>query len=95
MGIELDGTGQGPVIITASSTFLLPVTYPDTLTVDCFALQPGRSSFMTYYHLYSEALNKQRVCEGEAKVVWIDTRTNASVPLPGAIREMVESSQLN
>ena len=93
MGYTLDGKGQGPVIINAFSTFLKPVVYPDTLTVDCFVGEPGRSSFMSYYSLYSQAQDDELVCEGSAKIVWIDTETNSSVPLPQDIRLMIESKE--
>lgn len=94
MGIHLDGKNQGPVIINASSTFLIPVTYPDTLVTECYVADPGRSSFMSYYQLYSQSQQDQLVCEGSAKIVWIDTTMNASVPLPGEILAMIKQQKI-
>ncbi len=92
MGSNMDGKGLGPVIINAFSTFLIPVVYPDTIRVDCYLSEPGRSSFMTHYKLYSQTQNDILVCEGSSKVVWIDTGTNISVPLPDSIRSMINKA---
>ncbi len=93
-GIKMDGRGLGPVIVNASSTFLLPVTYPDTLVIECSVAEPGRSSFISYYRLYSQSLNDRLVCEGSAKIVWIDPDHGKSVPLPEKIRSMIEDQSL-
>ncbi len=94
MGYRLDGSGQGPVVINVSATFLIPLSYPETVIVDCYADEAGRSSFMTHYKLYGEKNKKALACEGSAKVVWIDTETNASVKLPADIRIMIEDQKL-
>ena len=93
-GVKMDGRGPGPVIVNAQSTFLLPVTYPDTLIIECFAREPGRSSFMSYYKLFSQSLQNQLVCEGSAKIVWIDPAHGKSVPLPEFILNMIKSQSL-
>ncbi len=94
MGYRLDGSGQGPVVINVSATFLIPLSYPETVIVDCYADEAGRSSFMTHYKLYGEKDKDKLACEGSAKVVWIDTETNASVKLPADIRVMIEDQKL-
>jgi acyl-CoA thioester hydrolase len=94
MGIKLNGRGFGPVIINASSTFLVPLTYPDNVTIDCYLAEPGRSSFMSYYKLYSQSMENKFVCEGSAKIVWIDTQTNLSVALPSEIIMMIKKQTL-
>jgi acyl-CoA thioester hydrolase len=93
MGFTLGDAQQGPVVVNLQSSFLQPVVYPDSIRVDCFAGEPGNSSFMTYYRLFS---NQQQalVCEGSAKIVWIDKQSNRSTPLPDAIRRMLEQQSL-
>ncbi len=93
-GIKMDGRGLGPVIVNASCTFLLPVTYPDTLVIECYIGDPGRSSFMSYYKLYSQSQQDRLVCEGSAKIVWIDPAENKSVPLPAKILDIIQSQSL-
>jgi acyl-CoA thioester hydrolase len=94
MGYSLDNDQEGPVVINIQSTFLQPVIYPDTLTIDCYAAEPGNSSFMTYYKLYSQQQNSL-VCEGSAKVVWINKKTNRSSPLPTSLRAMLEEQDIS
>lgn len=93
MGYRLDGSGQGPVVINVSATFLRPLAYPDTVIVDCYADQAGRSSFMSYYKLYSQQHKDLLACEGSAKIVWIDTASNRSVELPDDVRMMIEQQE--
>jgi acyl-CoA thioester hydrolase len=81
---------DAPVIINASSTFLMPVTYPATVEVHLYAGEPGRSSVMTWYELYVVG-DERRYAEGAAKVVWMDTCTGKSVPLPDTLRAVFDT----
>jgi acyl-CoA thioester hydrolase len=93
MGYALDDASQGPVVVNLQCTFLQPVVYPDSLTIECFADQAGNSSFMSYYKLYSQQQDNL-VCEGSAKLVWIDKKTTRSHPLPDDIRQMIEQQKI-
>lgn len=90
LGAKMDGNGIDPVVINVGCTFLKPVTYPDTLLIDCYVADPGRSSFMTYYQLFSESDPETPVSEGYSKVVWMDHTTGRSVPLPDYIRKHLD-----
>ncbi len=79
---------SGAVIINASCTFLLPVSYPATVIIKVFAGEPGRSSVMTWYELYVEG-DERLYAEGAAKVVWTDPRTGKSAPIPETLRAKV------
>ena len=81
---------EAPVIINASCTFLVPVNYPANVVVRLFAGEPGRSSVMSWYELYIEGQD-QLVAEGASKIVWMDHETGKSVPLPDALRSVIES----
>ena len=87
---EVRPGGEGPVIINASCTFLIPMTYPGTVEVRTFTGKPGRSSVMTYVEMRLVG-DGQLYAEGAAKVVWMDTRTGKSAPLPEAIRAVLEA----
>jgi acyl-CoA thioester hydrolase len=93
LGGSLDPQSTGPVIVNAQAEFLGAVSHPDTLRVDCFAADPGRSSFMTHYELYSQQQDKL-VTKGSAKVVWVDHRINQSVALPEALRSQIDNGLL-
>ncbi|HPE59048.1 MAG TPA: thioesterase family protein [Thiolinea sp.] len=80
---------EAPVVINAGCTFLSQLTYPDDLRVVCLVGEPGRSSFMIWYEIYSSAQPDKPAAEGYSKVVWIDRETNRSVPLPEPLRQQL------
>ncbi|WP_028467870.1 acyl-CoA thioesterase [Neptunomonas japonica] len=91
MGAAMDGNGIDPVVINVGCTFMRPVVYPATLRIDCYVSEPGRSSFMTLYDIYSTSDTSQAVGNGYAKVVWMDHHSGKSVPLPTEIRAQIEN----
>lgn len=80
-------TIEGPVIINADCTFLVPVNYPATAVVRMYGGQPGRSSLMSWYELRVEG-DERLYAEGSAKIVWMNLESGKSVPLPDAVREL-------
>jgi len=82
--------GEGPVIINASCTFLIPMTYPGCIEVRTFAGEPGRSSVQTYVEMRLEG-DERVYAEGSAKVVWMDTRIGKSVFLLDYVRAIFEA----
>ena len=82
--------GKAPVVINASCTFLLPMNYPGTVDLRLYCGAPGRSSFETYYEMRL-AGDDTLYCEGQAKVVWMDPATGKSVPIPDALRRLIEA----
>ncbi len=89
MGVAMDPEGLAPVVINVGCIFLKAIVYPDTLRIDCYVEEPGRSSFMTRYKVFSSKDKVAPVAEGYAKVVWIDHRTEKSVPLPDKVRAFI------
>lgn len=81
---------DGPVIINAACTFMIPVTYPATVIVRLYAGAPGRSSVMNWYEIGVEG-DDRIYAEGSAKVVWMNHLTGKSVPLPETLRNQVEN----
>lgn len=90
MNILVRPGGAGPVIINASCTFLIPMTYPGHVEVRTFTGPPGRSSVQTYVEMSIEG-DERLYAEGAAKVVWMDTQSGKSVPLPDHVRAMLEA----
>jgi acyl-CoA thioester hydrolase len=81
---------DGIVVINASCTFLLPLTYPGEVEVQMFLGKPGRSSLQSFYEMRKvgeEAL----YAEGAAKMVWMNPRTGKSVPIPESILQSIAS----
>ena len=88
LGIVVRPGGDGPVIINASCTFLIPMTYPGEVEVRTHVGAIGRSSVQTHVDL---CIDGKVYAEGAAKVVWMDTRTGKSVPLPDRVRAVLEA----
>lgn len=90
MNVPVRPGGSGPVIINASCTFLIPMNYPGNVEVRTFSGPPGRSSVQTYVEMRLEG-DERIYAEGAAKVVWMDTQTGKSVPLPDHVRAVLEA----
>ena len=80
---------EGPVIINASCTFLVPFVYPGDVEVRMYLGQPGRSSLPTHYEMRL-AGDDRLYAHGDAKVVWIDPASGRSIPLPDSMRALAE-----
>ena len=91
MDIVVGPVGEAPVIINASCTFLVPMNYPGTVEVRTYIGQLGRSSIPTYVEMRIQG-DDTLYAEGAAKVVWMDTGTGKSVPLPDRIRAALEAA---
>lgn len=85
IGYSLEPKGTAPVIINASCTFLIPLTYPGLVEVKMFFGEPGRSSIATRYEIRLQGDNAL-YATGDAKVVWADMASGKSVPIPEALR---------
>lgn len=84
---------EGPVIVNASCTFLVPLTYPGSVEVRMFAGQPGRSSLPTHYELRL-AGEDTLYAHGDAKMVWINPASGRSIPLPENMRRPAADQSL-
>jgi acyl-CoA thioester hydrolase len=78
---------EGPVIVNASCTFIVALTYPGNVEVRTYIGHAGRSSLPTYYEI--RRVGEEALCaEGAAKIVWINPRTGKSIPLPERMRQL-------
>ncbi len=82
----LGGTTDGFVIVNNYAEYLRSVTWPATVTVRMAGHSPGRSSFMSTYTLCT---GNELFTTGYSKVVWVNTETNTSIPLPPSVRELL------
>jgi len=88
LGIEVRPGGDGPVIINASCTFLKPMTYPGLVEIRTSVDRTGRSSVQTHVEM---RIDGELFAEGAAKVVWMNTQSGKSVPLPDHVRAALEA----
>lgn len=91
LGVRVRPEGEAPVIINASCTFLVPMTYPGTVEVKTFIGPLGRSSIPTYVEMRLEG-QETLYAEGASKIVWMDTATGKSVPIPDFVRSALEAA---
>lgn len=91
LGYRLDaGRQEAAVIVDASCTFLVPITYPATVEIRLYAGKPGRSSVPTYYEMRCVG-DDTLYAEGAAKVIWFNPAIGKSVALPERIRTLLET----
>ncbi|MDP1604599.1 MAG: thioesterase family protein [Legionella sp.] len=79
--------GAGPVIVHTACTFLKPVIYPATLTLNSSIHSIGRSSFVIDHELFQD---EQLMAEGSCKIVWVDYSRSKSISLPDKIRHLFQ-----
>jgi acyl-CoA thioester hydrolase len=79
------------VIVNAGCTFMIPLTYPGTVELKVYTGQPGRSSIPTTYELRLHG-DERLFAVGDAKIIWIDASTGKSVPIPDALRLVLEGA---
>jgi acyl-CoA thioester hydrolase len=80
----------GPVIVNAFCNFYKQLEYPGDVLARHYVCNPGRTSFDTYITLERTDLPGVIHAAGGAKTVWVDFPKQKSVPLPDAIRALVE-----
>lgn len=82
LDLHLSGD-SGPVLIKMSATFIKPIVYPATLTIQSSVHSLGRSSFIMEHVLLQ---NDTLMTQGESKIVWVDYKSNQSIPVPEGVR---------
>lgn len=87
LGVQVRPGGDGPVIINAACTFLKPMNYPGTVEVRTYVDQPGRSSVQSHVDML---IDGELFAEGAAKIVWMNTQSGKSVPIPDQVRGELE-----
>ena len=88
LGYLTDRAQGVPVIVNASCTFVVPLTYPGVVEVRMYGGHAGRSSLPTYYELRCAGA-PTLYAEGAAKIVWMNPANGKSIPLPDALRRLV------
>lgn len=82
----LGEAAESMVIVDNHAEYLRPLVYPADLVVRMGGHSPGRSSFVSTYTIESDG---ELYTRGRSKVVWIDTATGRSTPLPERLRQLL------
>ena len=73
----------GPVVIQVACTFLKPLIYPATVSINSTLHSLGKSSMIMDHDLYQDGI---LMAQGMSKIVWVDYTQNKSIPLPDVFR---------
>jgi len=79
----------GAILHSTDCRFRIPLLYPDTIQVGCRATDVADDRFTTDYRIVSLAAGDV-AAEGTGVIVSYDYRANARVPIPAAVRRLIE-----
>jgi acyl-CoA thioester hydrolase len=82
--------GDGLVIVNAFCNFIKQLEYPGELLAKLYVANPGRSSFDSYSTLERTDQPGVIYAAGGATVVWTNFPQQKSIPLPAAMRALIE-----
>lgn len=89
-GFAANPHGEGFVIVNAFCNFLRQLEYPGDILARHYVAAPGRASFDTYVTMERTDEPGVLCATGGATMVWLDMPAKRSLPLPAAIRALLE-----
>ena len=90
LGLRLDPSGEGIVIVNAFCNFIKQLEYPGDVLARHFVAKPGRTSFETYVTLERSDDPGVVYASGGAQAVWVDFPRQKSAPMPDWLRASIE-----
>lgn len=75
-----------PVLVASNVNYRQPIEWPSEIAVDLFIEKIGNSSLTMSHRVLSSTDASVLYSDGRVVMVWIDTHTGKSVPLPEAIK---------
>ena len=91
---EMEKTKVGPILGATECKFLLPLTYPDTITVGVIVSQIREKRLTMKYVIYSQKLEKI-AAEGSAEVIFVDFASGRSTLISENILAAINNIQAN
>jgi acyl-CoA thioester hydrolase len=90
LGVKLDPTVEGLVIINAFCTFHKQFEFPGDIRVKMYVSDVGRSSFESWALMERADQPGTVYASGGATTVWVDFPKQKSLPIPGWLRAHLE-----
>ena len=90
LGIRLDPSTEGIVIVNAFCDFIRQLEYPGDVLARHFVAKPGRTSFETYVTMERTDEPGVVYASGGAQAVWVDFPRQKSVAMPDWLRTLIE-----
>ena len=75
-----------PVVAANNINYRRPLTWPHDVMVELYVDRLGSSSITMGHRIVDQADESVLYSDGNVVVVWMDTQTGRSAPLPGPIR---------
>ena len=75
-----------PVLVASNVNYRRPIEWPSEIAVELFIEKIGNSSFTMGHRMLSSTDASVLYSDGNVVMVWIDTETGKSVPVPEAIK---------
>lgn len=92
LGIAIDGSGQGPVVVDTGAEFLTEMVYPGKVVVTAEVKHIGNSSYSLLQQIAREDQPDKIITRGHCTMVWVDHQRKKSTPLPAALRAALEAA---
>ncbi len=86
MGGAKMGSGISPVVANTHVNYRRPIVWPNDIVVELFVERIGNSSMTIGHRIVADNDDTVLYSDGHVVVVWIDTATGKSAPLPDAVR---------
>ncbi len=91
---EMEETKVGPILGATECKYLLPLTYPDTITVGVIVSQIREKRLTMQYAIYSQKLEKI-AAEGSAEIIFVDSAIGRSTLISETILAAIKNLQGN
>ena len=75
-----------PVLVASQVNYRKPIEWPAEIVVELFVEKLGNSSLTMGHRMLAAADSTVLYSDGSVVMVWIDTQTGKSVPLPEPVR---------
>ncbi len=89
---EMEKTKVGPILGATECKFLLPLTYPDTITLGASVSQIREKRLTMQYVIYSQKLEKI-AAEGSAEIIFVDFASSRSTIISDNILAAIRNIQ--
>ena len=85
-------TTVAPVVAQALVNFRRPIAWPEDVLVELFVERIGTTSFTLEHRVLSARDTSKLYADGHVVMVWFDSRSGTSAPLPESVRASGEAA---
>lgn len=75
-----------PVLVASNVNYRQPIEWPNEIVIELFIGKLGNSSLTLSHRMLSSTDAAVLYSDGSVVIVWVDTQTGKSVPLPEAVK---------